>query len=176
MAQNKTTPAENGHKMKTLLLFRHAKSSWKDESLADHDRPLNKRGKKDAPRMGEWLHEQGLHPDIVLSSTAARARETVQLALEAAGLENEIEFREELYAFEPGAYLNALASVADTSDQVMIVGHNPAMEELLTGLTGEHQEMPTAALAQIELPIEEWKEISFGMHARLVNLWHPKQV
>jgi phosphohistidine phosphatase len=161
--------------MKTLLIFRHAKSSWKDESLPDHDRPLNKRGQRDAPRMGEKLHEEGFQPDLVLCSTAVRARETARLALEAADYDGEIEYREELYAFEPGAYLNALTRLSDSIDQVMIVGHNPAMEELLTGLTGEHQPMTTAALAQVELPVEKWSEISFGMQASLVNLWRPKE-
>ncbi len=67
--------------MKTLLLLRHAKSSWNDPSLADHDRPLKKRGRKAAPRMGRWLQENGLRPDCVLCSTATRARETLQLVL-----------------------------------------------------------------------------------------------
>ncbi len=162
--------------MKTLLLLRHAKSSWKDETLPDHDRPLNKRGKKDAPRMGERLREEGFQPDIVLCSTAVRAQDTAQLALESAGLDPELLPREDLYAFEPGAYLHALSNLDDRYDQVLIVGHNPAMEELLTGLTGEHLPMPTAALAHIELPIDAWKNISFGMGARLEDLWIPKQV
>jgi len=160
--------------MKTLLLLRHAKSSWKDESLADHERPLNKRGKQDAPRVGEWLQSEGLQPDLILCSTAARARETIDLASEAADYHWEIEYREDLYAFEPGAFLHALKSLPDHYDQVMLVGHNPAMEELVTGLTGSYQSMSTAALAHVDLPIEHWSEISFGMRARLVNLWRPK--
>jgi len=162
--------------MKTLLLLRHAKSSWKDESLPDHDRPLNKRGQRDAPRIGEVLHEEGFQPDLVLCSSAVRARETARLALEAADFNGKVEYREDLYAFEPGAYLHALARLDDSVDQVLIVGHNPAMEELLNGLAGEHQAMPTATLAHLELPIERWDEISFGMRARLVNLWQPREV
>jgi len=161
--------------MKTLLLLRHAKSSWKDESLADHERPLNKRGKQDAPRVGEWMRSEGLQPDLILCSTAVRARETIELASEAAGFDAEIEYREDLYSFEPGSFLHALKSLPDYCDLVMLVGHNPAMDELVTGLTGSYQAMSTAALAHIDLPIEHWSEISFGMHARLVNLWRPKE-
>lgn len=162
--------------MKTLLIFRHAKSSWKDDSLPDHDRPLNKRGERDAPRMGEVLREQGFQPDLILCSTAVRARETVRLALGEIDFEGKLELREDLYAFEPGPYLNALTGLDETIDQVMIVGHNPALEELLVGLTGEHHRMATAALAHLELPIHNWQEISFGMGAKLVNLWMPKEL
>lgn len=161
--------------MKTLLILRHAKSSWKDESLPDHDRPLNKRGQRDAPRMGEILRQEGFQPDLVFSSSAVRARETARLALEAAAFNGNVEYRQDLYAFEPGAYLHLLSQLDDSIDQVLIIGHNPAMEELLTGLTGEHQAMPTAALAHLELPIERWSQLSFGMRAQLVNLWRPKE-
>lgn len=162
--------------MKTLLILRHAKSIWKDETLSDHDRPLNKRGQRDAPRIGEILHEEGFQPDLVLCSSAVRARETARLALEAVDFNGKVEYREDLYAFEPGAYLQALVGLDDSVDQVLIIGHNPAMEELLNGLTGEHHMLPTAALAHLELPVERWSEISFGMRARLINLWRPKEI
>jgi phosphohistidine phosphatase len=162
--------------MKTLLLFRHAKSSWKDDSLDDRKRPLNKRGQDDAPRMGKLLREQGILPDLVLCSTAVRARTTLELACEALGYHGEIDYREDLYAFEAGAYLNALQKLPDEPGLVMVVGHNPALEEVLAGLTGEYLALPTAALAEIELDIERWKDLSFGMHARLKNLWYPKEV
>jgi phosphohistidine phosphatase len=162
--------------MKTLLILRHAKSSWKDDSLADHERPLNKRGQKDAARMGELLRTEGLQPDLILCSSAVRASETARLAIEASGYASEIEYRDDLYAFEPGAYLNALLKLADTCDMVMLIGHNPALEELLNGLSGDYHSLSTAALAHVELPTEVWKEISFGMRARLVNLWRPKEI
>lgn len=168
--------SDGNEHMKTLLILRHAKSSWKDESVPDHDRPLNKRGRRDAPRMGEILRQEGFQPDLVLSSDAVRARDTTRLALEAAGFDGEVEYRESLYAFEPGAYLQALSRLDDAIDQVLIIGHNPALEELLSGLTGEHYLMPTAALAHLELPVEHWSQISFGMRARLANLWRPKEV
>lgn len=161
--------------MRTLLLLRHAKSSWKDSALPDHERPLNKRGLNDAPVVGSLIQEQDLLPDLVLCSTAVRARETARLVLEAANFQGEIQFREDLYAFEPGAYLNAISRLDDRYLRVMVVGHNPALEELLAGITGAYQPLPTAALVQLDLSIDHWKEISFGMRARVRNLWRPKE-
>jgi phosphohistidine phosphatase len=162
--------------MKTLLILRHAKASWKDDSLPDRERPLNKRGREEAPKMGALLREHDLVPDLVLSSPAQRARSTAELAIEASGYEGEAEFKEELYSFEAEPYLKALAGLADSTRCAMIVGHNPAMEELVERLTGEHLPMPTAALAQIELPIEHWKSLATRQGGRLVNLWRPKEV
>jgi phosphohistidine phosphatase len=161
--------------MKTLLILRHAKSSWKDDSLPDHERPLNKRGKQDAPQVGNLMKKEGLLPDLILCSSAVRAKTTLDLATEALGYNGEIEYRDDLYAFEPGAYLNALSQIPESFDLVMIVGHNPALEQLLVGITSEYQPLPTAALAEVELPIEDWSQISFGMGARLINIWRPKE-
>lgn len=161
--------------MKTVLLLRHAKSSWKDEGLSDHERPLNKRGKEDAPRAGQWLRKQELVPQLILSSTAVRARTTAEIAAEECGYEGEIELRPDLYSFEPEPFLKALAEAPDDCDPVMLVGHNPAMEELVQALAGELQPMPTAAVACIQLPIERWSEVKKGRRGKLVELWRPKE-
>ena len=162
--------------MKTLLLLRHAKSSWDNSDLPDHDRPLNHRGQKDAPRMGKMMRDKGLLPDLILCSSAVRARQTLELVNEALAFYGEIEFSDELYAFEPGAYLHAIHAIPSEKQLVMIVGHNPSIQEVLTGLTGEYLSMPTAALAEIELMIEQWSQISFGMGAKLKNYWAPKEI
>lgn len=162
--------------MKNLLLLRHAKSSWDKAEIPDHERPLNHRGQKDAPRMGKLMREKGLLPDLTLCSSAIRARQTFELASEALAYRGAIEFRDDLYAFEPGAYLRAIRAIPAENDLVMIVGHNPSIEELLSGLTGEHLSIPTAALAEIELGINEWNQISFGMQAKLKNIWIPKEI
>jgi phosphohistidine phosphatase len=174
-------PGRGEKTMKTLLILRHAKSSWKDESLPDHDRPLNKRGKQDAPRMGKLLRDEGLIPDLILSSDARRARATIELVAQECRYDGEIVFLRELYAAEPEAYLEALAQRGGDAASVMIVGHNPGLEELLEELTGERLPLPTAALAQVTLPIEHWSEL--GANARddmpqgkLVNLWRPKDL
>lgn len=126
--------------------------------------------------MGALLRKRDLLPELILSSTAVRARATVELVIQESLFDGKTEFREELYAFDPEPYLKALAEVPDPYQRVMIVGHNPALEELLEALTGEYQPLPTAALAQVELPIERWSEIDKGGIGKLVDLWRPKDL
>ena len=160
--------------MKTLLILRHAKSSWKDTSLADHDRPLNKRGKQDAPRMGKFLRTQNLVPNRIISSTAKRARKTATAVAKACRYKNKIELTSEFYHAGPGAYLAVLQNVPDDDQPVMVVGHNPGMEALVAHLTGRMETMPTAALAHVALPIEKWVELDYETQGELLNLWRPK--
>lgn len=162
--------------MKTLLLLRHAKSSWKKDNLPDHDRPLNKRGKQDAPRMGKLIQAKGLVPDLIISSTAKRAQKTARLVAEESGYDGEIEFDRDLYAFEPSAYLEKLTSISDHIQIVLLVGHNPGLEELLDELTGEYLPMPTATLAHINLLIDSWSDLDDETKGQLVNLWRPKEL
>ncbi len=123
--------------MKTLLILRHAKSSWDAPELADIQRPLNKRGKNDAPRVGEIIKEAGLHSRCHLSSPAVRAVKTAEAAADTCGYEGEIEIRENFYPGSPGDYIEALNEISDGYARVMVVGHNPGLEELLSDLTGE---------------------------------------
>lgn len=162
--------------MKSLLILRHAKSSWGDPSLSDHDRPLNKRGKKDAPRMGELLREEDLLPDLIICSTARRARETAEIVAEASACEGEIQTIRDLYAAGPEAYIEILSALTDDYQTVMVVGHNPGLEELLYELTGELQPLPTAALAQVRLPIQSWQEVEDAEIGELVGYWRPKEL
>ncbi len=159
--------------MKTLLIQRHAKSSWSDAGLADHDRPLNKRGKRQAPEMGALLRQQDLLPDLILSSTAKRAQKTADAIAEESGYEEEIRLSRDLYAAPPEAYLAALRGLPDEFIRVMVVGHNPGLEELLDVLTGESATLPTAALAQVELNIEHWSQVSQAPLGKLVHIWLP---
>src|SRR5437870_2049014 len=116
--------------MKSVLVLRHAKSSWKHPELADQDRPLNKRGKRDAPRMGRILKKERLVPDIIISSTAVRARATAEAVAKASGYQRDITFNRSLYAAGPQAYIDALHDL-DDNVRVLIVGHNPGLEELV---------------------------------------------
>ena len=162
--------------MKKLLILRHAKSSWKQANLADHDRPLNKRGKRDAPRMGRLLANEEIIPDLIISSSAKRAQKTTKLVAEESGFEGEIIYERDLYAAWPEAYIETLSITPDKFDTVMVVGHNPGLEDLLEILTGEMERMPTAALALVSLPIDNWRDLSFETKGELSNLWLPKEL
>jgi len=161
--------------LKTLLLMRHAKSSWKHTELNDHDRPLAKRGKCDAPRMGQLVRQEELVPQLILSSTAVRARVTAEIVAEESGYEEDVVCRQELYAFDAEPYLEVLADLPDDFQRVMVVGHNPAMEELTTLLTGEAVPLPTAALVLVTLPIDRWRELEEDPVGKLVNFWRPEK-
>jgi phosphohistidine phosphatase len=162
--------------MKTILILRHAKSSWSNPGLADIDRPLNKRGKHDAPRMGDLLREQELIPDVILSSPALRARKTAQAVSEACSCPGEIEIIADFYPGDPETFINTLVSVPDQIDSVMIVAHNPGLEELLYVLAGESARLPTSALAQVSLPLDSWHDLDDEVQGKLLNLWRVKEL
>jgi len=162
--------------MKTLLILRHAKSSWENSGLADHDRPLNKRGKRDAPRMGLLLREQGLAPDLILSSTAKRARRTASAVAESAEFQGEVKLLPELYHAGPRTYSEVLRNISNDCESVMVVGHNPGLEILLAKLAGEGERLPTASLAHLQLGIDSWGEFNLDVEARLVGLWRPREL
>ena len=160
--------------MKILLIMRHAKSSWKHPELSDYDRPLNKRGKRDAPRMGEHLRQIDLIPDRILTSSAKRARKTASRVAKSCGYSGKVKKLEALYDTVPGVYFEILQALPDKYQSVMVVGHNPTMEQLVKHLTGQIKRMPTAAIAHIELPIERWETLDLYTRGTLANLWTPK--
>jgi phosphohistidine phosphatase len=160
--------------MKTLLIVRHAKSSHAEPPLADHDRPLEQRGMADAPRMGRFLAARGLRPDLIVSSTALRARRTAETIALAARFECTIDLREGVYDAGGGPGLLKVArGFPDGAGCVMLVGHNPALESLLESLTGAREELPTCAVAEVRLEVERWTDLDAGC-GRLVHLWHPR--
>jgi phosphohistidine phosphatase len=162
--------------MKTLLILRHAKSSWDEPGLADIQRPLNKRGKHDAPRVGQLLKETGIVPDIILSSPAVRAMKTAEAVADTAGFEGEIKIQENLYPGSPGDYIEVLNELPDNCVRAMVVGHNPGLEELLNDLTGEAEPLPTAALAQVDLPIQRWIDLDDQVLGKVVRIWRIKEL
>jgi phosphohistidine phosphatase len=165
--------------MKTLLILRHAKSSWKDPNLPDHDRPLNKRGKHDAPRMGKLLKDEDLIPDLIISSTAARAKKTAELVAKVCKYKGEeISLDQSLYGAEPADYLKVLQELSDKDKAVLVVGHSPSVEETVEVLTGSPDViMPTCALAHISLPIQNWAELNKQkIKGKLLKIWRPKEL
>jgi phosphohistidine phosphatase len=162
--------------MKTLLLLRHAKSSWSDPGLRDHDRPLNKRGERTAPRMGTLLADAGLRPDRVLCSTAVRARRTAELVAENCGYDGDIALVDDLYMAAPGTVIDVVQRKGGDADRLLVVAHNPGLEQLVAALAGRPERFPTAALAEFRLGIATWDELELEAQADLQNIWRPKEL
>jgi len=156
-----------------LLLLRHGKASKDDPDLHDEDRPLLPRGQEQSARMGAFLAERGLVPDRCLSSTALRAAATAVYFMGGARLALSIELRRELYHAHPEAILAEVAKATRGSRRILVVGHNPGMEELVGMVAGHPERFPTAALARIELT--EARPQALG-RARLLDLWRPKEL
>ena len=157
--------------MKTIFLLRHAKSSWDDNSLADHDRPLSQRGRRAAPRIGAHMSGAGYQPDLALCSTSMRTRQTLEAVVSELEVEPAIEFEEDLYLAAPGEMIDLVRSVADTVEALLLVGHNPGTGMLADDLSGFGQaaslnlmraKFPTAGLAIIELNVDRWKDTVGG--------------
>src|SRR5262245_24157895 len=110
--------------MKTLLLLRHAKSSWKDSDIDDHERPLNKRGKKDAPKMGRLLGDEALLPELIVSSSAKRCRKTVEQVIQHSGYRGETRICGELYEADAARLRSFLARLENHPSRVLLVAHN----------------------------------------------------
>ena len=162
--------------MKTLLVMRHAKSSWKHPEVADHDRPLNKRGKQDAPRMGKLLRQQKLTPQVIVSSTATRARRTADAVVDCCAFDGAVHLERRLSLADLGTILEVLRELGGPADRLLVIGHNPGLEELIARLTGRTEIFPTAAVAQIQLSIDSWEALRSSTRGRLVNLWRPKEL
>lgn len=167
--------------MPTLLLARHAKSSWEDSSLRDHDRPLNRRGASDAPRVGAALLERDLVPDLVLSSTSARTRETLAGMEEGIGSPLMTDFLPELYLASPGTMLSAIQSAPPDTGTLMVLAHNPGTHALAVGLasTGSAEakeamrfKFPTGAVAIFTFDHPDWRDVRSGGH--LVEFLRPR--
>jgi len=163
---------------KQLLLMRHAKSSHDDSSLSDFDRPLNKRGIADVPKMAGWLNEHDLVPDIIISSSAARAKATAKSLAENLGAAtSEIEFHEDLYLAPPMNYREIMSRLSAQFERPIFIGHNPGMEELVQTLGGKYQVMPTSAIAVFDVDTHDWSTTASDVSAiRLTSVYRPKEI
>lgn len=155
--------------MKSLTLFRHAKTERDSDSGRDFDRRLNDRGRDDASRIGREIEEQGVAFDLILSSPAARAAETAELA----GLSPRYDQR--IYDASAGQLLAIVQEAGDEVGRLAMIGHNPGFERLASRLLGSDVDMPTGSLIEIELPIDHWSEAGQGdgRHARFIK---PKEL
>ena len=146
--------------MKTLLLVRHAKSSWDDAALGDRARPLNERGRRDAPTMGARLAGRGVRPDLVLSSPATRALATAEAIAGELGYERgRIVVDDRLYAAEPDLLLAVIRGLDDEARCVLLVGHNPELTALAHRFADTIDHMPTCAVAQFTFDATKWTDV-----------------
>ena len=161
--------------MKTLFLIRHAKSSWDDTALPDKDRPLNDRGRRDAPKMGERLAKRDVKPDLILSSPAVRALRTAEIIAKKLDYRRkDIVVNERLYAVEADDLLDVIHQLGDKVERVMLFVHNPELTELAHRLSGEIAHMPTCAVAEFTFDAKSWSKIGKITPAEVV-LDYPKK-
>ena len=163
-------------------MLRHAKSSWADPTLADHDRPLAPRGRRAAKQIADHVRSEAVHPTLVLCSSARRARETLAELKPALGDRAEVLVTDDLYGADAGEILHRLGEVDQNTASVMIVGHNPGLHDLALELTGDgdaaaisqlHTKFPTGALATLQLGRIRWDELAAGQ-AYLATLVLPR--
>jgi len=146
--------------MKTLLFFRHGKSDWDADYGPDHDRPLARRGRKAAKKMGRYLKSIDEVPDVVITSTAVRARTTAQLANEAGKWSVEVEDNRDLYDASPSSVLDLVHELDDNVASVMLVGHEPTWSASIQILSaGPGVQFPTAAMASIQFDVDKWSDV-----------------
>lgn len=161
--------------MKTLLLVRHAKSSWDDPALDDRDRPLNGRGKKDAPAMGERLAKLGILPDLILSSPAVRALTTAEILAKALDYKRKkIVVSEIIYGGTPAALLELIRALDDDAKCVMLVGHNPEISGLAYHFSPQIDDLTTCAVVEMHFAAKMWAQIAPELLKR-IQLHLPKK-
>ncbi len=160
--------------MKTLLIMRHVKSSWKDQELPDHDRPLKKKGRKDVANMAKILKKKALVPDLILSSPAIRAKDTAKLMAEKLNFKGKLELVENFYMAEPETYIQRISIVPDKVENLLIIGHNPGLEGLVMTLGDKIVSLPTGSIAKIYLFIDKWSELTTETDGEINHLWIPE--
>ena len=160
--------------MKTLYIIRHAKSSWNDSALSDFDRPLNKRGEYDAPLMGQILKEKGVHPDVIISSPALRAKTTAEVIAKGIGFTKSIVYNDDIYESSSIALLRVLGRVKDKHNVAFLVSHNPGINMLVDNLVGLDENIPTCGVVEIEFDCKKWSEIS-SINSTLISFDYPKR-
>ncbi|HEY5565812.1 MAG TPA: histidine phosphatase family protein [Gammaproteobacteria bacterium] len=162
--------------MKRLTLFRHAKSSWRDPDLADHERPLSGRGEKDAPRMAERLRVRRARPSLIVTSTAKRALETAHIVARSLGYPREfLHVEPALYLADPATILQVIAAQDEGFSDLLLVAHNPGLTDLVNELVPDMRlnNLPTAGVVAMESTAERWADIG-ARNTTLIFYDYPK--
>ena len=151
--------------MKTLYIVRHAKSSWEDPLLDDFARPLNDRGKRDAPKMAKRMKEKSIAPDLMMTSPARRAKGTCKRMAEVFKYDEEkIRTDRDLYLASADQILNTIRSVKDKHESLLVVGHNPGLTDFVNAFGNQHfDNIPTCGVAAFEIPVNSWQELKQGI-------------
>lgn len=162
--------------MKTLYIIRHAKSDWNNPFLRDYERPLNKRGTKNAPFMGEVLAQKHIHPDLILSSGAVRAKTTARIIAEKVGYDTEkIVYEESLYLADETAIERLLKNIPSSKKSVFLVGHNPGLTLFAEYISGhEIGNIPTCGIVTVKLKQDDWKSLG-RKSAEFISFDYPKK-
>jgi len=160
--------------MKTLFIIRHSKSSWKDLSLLDFDRPLNTRGRRDAPFMGEKLKDRGIMPDIIISSPAKRAKSTIQRIVEVIGYEKEIIYNQKIYESNMVTLKKIIKSIDDKNSCAFIVGHNPGLNMFVEDFCDFYDNIPTTGIVELEFNCDSWEDID-KFNCEMADFDYPKR-
>lgn len=150
--------------MLSLILFRHGKSDWDVPYGTDHDRPLASRGRAAADCMGQALSRAGQTPELAVSSTAVRARDTLQIAARAGDWQCPLRFERALYESSPRAVLSWLRDLEEDPESLLLTGHEPTWSALAGNLVGEARiRVPTAAMLKIDFEVDRWNQVDFGL-------------
>jgi phosphohistidine phosphatase len=159
---------------RSLLLLRHGKSDWSHDELRDDQRPVAERGRKAAKAIGRFIAESGQVPDVAVASPAVRARDTLQLAAEAGGWRCPLREDDVLYGAAPPDVITLLRAEPDTTERLLLVGHEPCWSETIATLVGggSHR-VPTAAVAGLDLDVASWTQVEPGV-GRLLFLIPPR--
>lgn len=160
--------------MKKLYIIRHAKSDWSNPQLEDFDRPLNKRGKKNAPFMGKLLRKKNISPDLIISSPAYRARETAISISKEINYHENIMYNEYLYEADLKTIMEIVNFIEDEHDNVFIIGHNPGLNMLGFYLVDFNENLPTSGILEIKFDCQSWRKINKS-NAQIVSFEYPKK-
>ena len=176
------TPHGHGYVVRTVILLRHGKSSWSDPTLSDVDRPLAPRGERAARRIAKHLRRKRIRPAVVLCSPSLRTRQTLEAIEPSLDKDCSVEVVTELYAASEEDLLEQLRALPDSADSVMLIGHNPGLQELALGLASGgvdrpklEEKFPTGALATLVVGSDSWATLAPGK-AELVDYVVPRQL
>ena len=160
--------------MKTIYLIRHAKSSWDEHTIEDHERPLNERGRQDAEKMAEYLKDQGIRPDFALCSTAKRTKETFSYFTRFFD-SLPLHLTKKLYLASVSALEEEIHAIQNEYSHVLLFGHNNGVSALVSIILEKNVDLPTCSFTQIEFPVNDWKEADLK-NARIIAAISPKEL